>query len=135
MRILVAGGALIAAVLSGCAEPEVTTVRGPSGTEISTARCTRTSDQCMAKAAEVCAGGPYQVVESYRNSGGVAADILPGPVTWYTLRFQCGPSDGQMPTFPLRGPQPEMPPAMISPATTSTTTCNTIGSSVTCRSY
>lgn len=142
MRGLTFGGALAVVALSvaGCAEPEVTTVQGPSGAEISTARCTRESDQCMAKAAEVCAGGPYQVIESYRNAGGVAADVLPGPVTWYTLRFQCGPSDGRMPAFPLRGPQPAMPepvimPAASVPAASTITTCDRIGNSVTCRSH
>lgn len=27
------------------------------------------------------------------------ADVIAGPVTWYSLSYQCGPSDGKMPSF------------------------------------
>jgi hypothetical protein len=28
---------------------------------------------------------------------------MPGPVTWYSMTYQCGPSDGKMPAFAFRG--------------------------------
>jgi hypothetical protein len=28
---------------------------------------------------------------------------MSGPVTWYSVTYQCGPSDGKMPTFTFRG--------------------------------
>jgi hypothetical protein len=29
-------------------------------------------------------------------------DTSPGPINWYTMTYQCGPSDGKMPTFAAR---------------------------------
>lgn len=96
--------ALIAfALLSACVQPEVTSFRAPNGASVSTARCTKTADACFAKATQTCGGGTYQVVDSYSNAGGLVADVMAGPVTWYTMRFQCGRSDGRLPTFPFRG--------------------------------
>ncbi len=57
----------------------------------------------MADAASMC-GGSYQVIGSESHSGGLLADALPGPVTWYSLYYQCGPSDGAIPEFPFHGP-------------------------------
>ena len=79
-----------------------TSFTAPNGQQVLTSRCNQTPAQCYAQAAQACSGGPYQVVESYSNPGGLLADALPGPVTWFTMSFQCGPSDGQLPQFPLR---------------------------------
>ena len=43
---------------------------------------------------------PYAVVDSHSNAGGLLADILPGPVTWYTMVYQCGRA-GAFPQFPF----------------------------------
>src|SRR5262249_2062852 len=43
-----------------------------------------------------CGGGPYQILDSESHAGGLLADILPGPVTWYTMSYVCGPSDGKI---------------------------------------
>lgn len=83
-------------VLPGHAQQGGTSYYGPSGEKVSTVRCTRTSTGCFQKASAAC-GGPYQVLDSYSNAGGILADFIPGPVTWYTMSFQCGPSDGRMP--------------------------------------
>jgi hypothetical protein len=74
----------------------------PSGATFNTAKCSHTSDACFQKAAATC-GGPYQVIDSESHAGGTLADVLPGPVTWYGMTYQCGPSDGKMPTFAFRG--------------------------------
>src|SRR5262249_13549150 len=41
-------------------------------------------------------GGSYQILYSDIHPGGLLADILPGPVTWYTMSYVCGPSDGKI---------------------------------------
>lgn len=88
--------------LVGCGSSTKTFV-GPDGQELSTVRCTSSTGQCFAKAQQVCKGKPYSVIDSYSNAGGLAADVIPGPVTWYTMTVQCGASDGKIPQFPFRG--------------------------------
>jgi hypothetical protein len=40
---------------------------------------------CYEQATRDCKGGSYQIVESESHAGGLFADILPGPVTWYAM--------------------------------------------------
>jgi hypothetical protein len=88
--------------LSGCDLTSGNSYASPSGATFNTAKCSHTSDACFQKAAATC-GGPYQVIDSESHPGGTLADVLPGPVTWYAMTYQCGPSDGKMPTFAFRG--------------------------------
>jgi hypothetical protein len=120
------------AFLSGCtAGPLATSYMGPTGESASTIRCTKDTAPCFEKASEVCNGGSYRVTNSYRNAGGLFADALPGPVTWYTMHIVCGPSDGKMPDFPLRGQEPTMPES----PPVHKTTCSEIGNTVNCTTY
>jgi hypothetical protein len=57
---------------------------------------------CYAQATRDCGGGSYQILDSESHAGGLFADILPGPVTWYTMSYTCGSSDGRLATFPQR---------------------------------
>jgi hypothetical protein len=99
----------VAAVsLSACDLTSGNTFASPSGAVINTAKCSHSSDSCFQKAAATC-GGPYQVIDSESHPGGTFSDVVPGPVTWYGMTYQCGPSDGKMPTFASRsggGPPP-----------------------------
>ncbi len=120
------------ALLAGCnAGPQVKSYTGPTGEKVSTVRCTRETSPCFEKASEVCNGGSYRVTNSYRNAGGLFADVLPGPVTWYTMSIVCGSSDSLMPTFPLRGSEPAMP-AMPS---VQQTECQQFGNTINCKTY
>jgi hypothetical protein len=74
----------------------------PSGAVVNRAKCSRSSDFCFKTAADTCSG-PYQVIESESHAGGALTDTSPGPITWYSMTYQCGPSDGKMPTFAFRG--------------------------------
>lgn len=123
---------LCAVLLTACAASGPTKFVGPDGTEHHKVRCTGDTSQCFVQASEVCAGA-YSVTDSYSNAGGVFADVIPGPVTWYTMMFQCGPSNGRMPSFALRGQQYSPPPVVVTQPTT--TDCTTFGNSVTCRTY
>jgi hypothetical protein len=98
--------------LSGCMETAGPSFNGPTGTALNTAKCSQSSVGCLQKASQVC-GGQYSVVDSESHSGGLLADILPGPVTWYALTYQCGPSDGKMPTFAFRGQQYVEPATVV----------------------
>jgi hypothetical protein len=88
--------------LSGCDLTSGNSFPSPSGATFNTAKCSHTSDSCLQKAAATC-GGPYQVISSESHSGGAFADLTPGPVTWYGMTYQCGPSDGKMPVFAFGG--------------------------------
>ena len=133
---------LIAAVLtlSGCASTAVKEYRAPDGTSIKTVKCVSDSSKCFMNASQSCApSGTYRVLSSESHAGGALADWIPGPFTWYSMTYSCGPSDGRMPDFVFGGPQyipPPPPPApVIIKQKPTTTTCSTIGNTVTCNTY
>lgn len=89
-----------AASLSGCDLTSGNSFASPSGAIVNRAKCVQT-DACFEKAAATC-GGPYQVIESESQLYDSGNKIL-GSVIWYSMTYQCGPSDGKMPTFAFRG--------------------------------
>jgi len=131
MRVLVGVAVLM---LAGCQGTPSEPVIGPSGQALQETKCSRSPNACYNEAAKAC-GGPYQVLDSSSNSGGLVADVLPGPVTWYRFSYRCGPSDGQLPSFPFRGQQYRPAPVVIQQTRPTTTNCSTFGTSVTCNSY
>ena len=103
----------LALVTSGCMETTNTSFNGPSGSAVHTAKCNASSTACLQKASQTC-GGPYQVLDSESHAGGVITDVTgPGPSTWYSMTYRCGPSDGKLPTFAFRGPQYVEPPPPV----------------------
>ena len=104
----------------------------PSGVTVSFVKCGGKSSKCMKKAAAFCKGS-YQVIGSESHAGGLIADILPGPVPWYSITFLCGKSDGAMPQFPFVGPRFVMPTIVIPQSVQ--TSCTTIGNTVNCYSH
>jgi len=119
--------------LTGCAAPSAKVIRGPDGNSLHAITCTSDSTKCLAIASDTCAqtAGSYQVIASHSNAGGAAADLLPGPITWYRMTIACGPSDGKMPTFTFRGPQPVMPDfGSTDRGATRTTTCINLGNNL-----
>jgi hypothetical protein len=70
--------------------------------EIRDTKCKDSPRDCIRKAEEKC-GGEFRTIHSESHAGGAINDMLPGPVTWYFLEYQCGYSDGRMPQFPFRG--------------------------------
>lgn len=101
---------------------------GPSGQEIHTAKCSQAPTGCYAESSKVC-NGSFQVLDSDSHAGGLIADILPGPVTWYGMTYSCGKSDGRLPSFPFKGQQyiPSAGPVI--------TNCQSFGNSVSCQQY
>ena len=86
-----------ATLFSGCCSAQ--TIVGPSGKPlgpIHRAKCSQSPAGCYEQATRDCRGGSYQILHSERHPGGLLADILLGPVTWYTMSYVCGPSDGKI---------------------------------------
>lgn len=124
--------------LPACVPTQQTSMTGPSGEAMLVARCSQSPSACYQAASNSCTGS-YQVLDSYSKAGGIMADVIPGPVTWYYLTYQCGPSDGRTPTFPFRGPQ-YVPPPVYQPSVPvyrppQTTTCNRFGNTLRCTTY
>jgi hypothetical protein len=125
---------LLVASLTGCASGSTKEFQAPDGSIIKTAKCSSDPLKCFALASESCPnGGLY----SESHAGGLLADVLSGPVTWYGMTYACGPSDGKMPDFKLAGQQ--YSPPQLAPAPTkqkpTTTTCTPIGNSMTCNTF
>lgn len=124
---------LTVGLLAACATTSVTQFQAPDGTAVKTVKCSADATKCFAAASQSCPGeGTYRVIGSASRAGGLAADLIPGPVTWFYMTYVCGQSDGRMPEFAFTGQQylPPPPPIMVQPTTT---TCTTIGSNTTCR--
>lgn len=78
---------------------------GPSGQTVFQSKCSQSPEECYQEARQTCRGN-YQVLDSESHAGGLLADIAPGPVTWYTISYSCGRSDGSLPRFERRGREP-----------------------------
>jgi hypothetical protein len=119
---------------SGCATTNVTQFQAPDGTAVKTVKCSSDATKCFNAASQSCPDeGTYKVISSASRAGGLAADILPGPVTWYYMTYVCGPSDGVMPEFKFTGQQYVPPPApVIIRQSPTSTTCTGYGNSATC---
>lgn len=116
-----------AIALAGCVAPQTDTFVSPSGAQAHATKCSQSTQACFKTATDTCKGA-YQVLDNYSKSGGLIADALPGPVTWYYMTYQCGQSDGKFPQFTMRGPAPSMPQV-------STTSCQRSGNIVNCQSF
>jgi hypothetical protein len=108
---------------------------GPSGKRVQQVKCGRSPTGC--EEAHMTCRGSYQIIDSESHAGGILADVLPGPVTWYSFTYACGPSDGRLASFPFRGsshralvnPFPA-PAAVPIPRPTVNCTSNRVGTSV-----
>lgn len=118
---------------SGCVTPSVKEFTGPDGNTVKTVKCNRNPDGCFETASTSCSGGPYKVLSSESHAGGLAADLIPGPITWYGMTYTCGPSDGRMPDFPFNGPSYNAAAASVPVYTPPMrTNCTQLGSHVSC---
>jgi len=113
MRLSILGTVLCLTCV-GCATTGVAQYQAPDGTATKTVKCNTDSAKCFAAASQSCPGdGTYRVIGSASRAGGLLADLMPGPVTWYYMTYICGPSDGRMPDFAFTGQQYVPPPAPI----------------------
>ena len=132
--------ALLVAAICGCASSNVREVQGPDGTRLKTVKCSADSHKCLEQAALSCPeAGTYRVLASESHAGGLLADLMPGPVTWYGMTYVCGQPDGKLPDFKFGGQQYIPPAVVVQPVTPAprptTTTCTALGGGmVTCTS-
>jgi hypothetical protein len=99
---------IAAMVLAVPAHADVKSFQGPGGRAIHKVTCQSDETECYQQAASVC-GKSYQVMSSESHAGGIFADWIPGPVTWYSMNVRCGESDGRTAQFNERG-APYVPP-------------------------
>ena len=129
----------LGSLLAGCATTSTSQFQAPDGTMVQTVKCSADPSKCFALASQSCPnGGTYRVLASESHAGGLLADILPGPVTWYSMTYACGASDGRMPEFKFVGQQytpPPPPSQVIIKQRPTTTNCTQIGNSVNCNTY
>lgn len=121
-------------LIAGCATTSVSQFQAPDGTSTKTVKCNTDPAKCFNSATQSCpVDGTYRVVSSASRAGGLAADLIPGPVTWYYMTYICGPSDGVMPDFKFTGQQYVPAPAPVIVRQTPTmTNCSAIGNTVNC---
>lgn len=106
---LLLGGAFV--LLTACGGTGVREVRSAGGDKVYEAKCKSSAAECIADARSTCSEG-YEVLDSESHAGGVLADAIPGPVTWYAMTFKCnGFASGSPPEFPFRGQQYEPTPS------------------------
>lgn len=125
--------ALIPALLvaSPMLADKIDQIDAPSGVTVDYTKCSRNPNRCMNAAAKYC-DGSYQVIDSESHSGTIVSDVFAGSVTWYSMTFLCGRSDGILPQFPYRGAN-AAPPSVIIPPQISTI-CTVLGRGKSCRS-
>ena len=127
-------------LIGGCATTGVSEFKAPDGSTVKSVKCVSNPQRCFVAASQSCPdNGTYRVVASESHAGGILADLIPGPATWYGMTYACGASDGRTPDFKFQGSTYVAPPVVVQqPATRprpTTTTCNTFGGTVTCNTY
>lgn len=135
MRGIVVVAGVAALALGACAGPQESFV-GPSGETVHEVKCSGGKGECFETAAATCGAEGYRALDSHSRSGGLLADALPGPVTWYYLTYACGAPDGVMPGFAREGHDaplilPNPAPAYSAPRVTH---CTPMGLGVSCTS-
>ena len=85
------GLALVGLMACGGGVERIESASTKGSADFFTAKCKGGIADCADDARTQC-GGDFTEVHRESHMGGVFADALPGPVTWYTLSFRCGAS-------------------------------------------
>ena len=101
-----------AALFSGCCSAQ-TSPSGKPLQPIHRAKCSHSPAGCYEQATRDCRGGSYQILESESHAGGLLLDILPGPATWYTMSYVCGPAKPAQTVIRLPGWTGKRPPMPV----------------------
>ena len=94
--------------LASCGMSKNKATVSSSGVTTHEVKCTGSNNDCMNTANANCPSG-FNAVYSDSHAGGILADILPGPITWYELHYICSSSPGTPPAFAWQGPQDMTP--------------------------
>jgi hypothetical protein len=86
------------------------TVTSALANDVHDVKCKGSSSACIQEAQKTC-GGDYHVLDSESHAGGLLSDAIPGPVTWYSMTYECPNSRAGTPNFPFRGNTYAVPPS------------------------
>jgi hypothetical protein len=79
---------LVTALLAcGGSTKNMTAADGKQALQI---KCKSDRMNCLEEASSSCGSAGYHVLDEESHSGGIAADVLPGPVPWWTMLVRCG---------------------------------------------
>lgn len=87
----------LAAVIFFCASGDV------RAQNVKSVKCNIDFNKCLEAIRNAC-GGRYQIHNRGSHMGGLLADILPGPIVWYTATYTCGEFSEESPA-PPRAPR------------------------------
>ncbi len=93
---------IVSMILSSCAGKDEVVKTSAYGTDAYKVKCTNTPESCLEDAYKQCNGRTFTTIYSDSHAGGILADYIPGPTTWYALTFKCG-GPGTKPNFAWRG--------------------------------
>ena len=88
--------------LTGCSMERTSQTLDASGNIIYEVKCNYSPNECLQTANKNCPSG-FDTLYSDSHAGGTAADFIPGPVTWYDLKYSCSSSPGKQPDFAWTG--------------------------------
>ena len=89
---------VFAVLLVSCGPAGPEKITAPNGGTGFALTCQRSRENCLTQAGEQCGREGYYVVSESSHAGGILADALPGPVTWYNIQVACGePEAGYRP--------------------------------------
>ena len=75
-------------MLSGCASTGDSAFVGPEGESIYFTKCNVSQEGCLKEIAEHCPSG-YNTINTETHMGGILADLIPGPVRWWSITYSC----------------------------------------------
>jgi len=138
-------------LIGGCSTTESVKTNAYGG-DAYKVKCKNTPEACLEEAYTKC-NGTFTTLYSDSHAGGILADFIPGPTTWYALTFKCG-GEVSRPNFPWVGTTIEEALETMSVLDeagksinnnnnnnnnqydgTTTTNCYTVGNTLTCNSY
>ena len=139
-------------LISGCSSTEAVKTNAYGG-DTYKVKCKNTPEACLEEAYTKCNGETFTTLYSDSHAGGILADLMPGPTTWYALTFKCGGEETK-PNFPWVGTTIEEALETMSVLDnvgksikqnnnnnnnqyngTTSTNCYTVGNTLTCNSY
>jgi hypothetical protein len=88
-------GLILAAVIFFCGSGDV---RAQS---VNSVKCNIDFKNCLETIRSVC-GGKYHIHSRGTHMGGLLADILPGPIVWFTAAYSCGEISQSSPAPPKK---------------------------------
>lgn len=110
LRRLAAGFGILATLLA-CGGGSTSHVTAPDGKPALKVKCKGDRADCLEMAGVSCGTSGYHILSEDAHSGGLAADLLPGPVPWWTMVVKCGKAPAEH-----VAPAPKAPVTTVLPA-------------------